>query len=100
MRFQIIREIFAMALDSLRSHKLRSFLAMLGIIIGVGAVIAAGLLLFIASGKAGYSLAVNGLGQNGFGAASPAGYSLAACAIAEVPLTATFFIVVFGALSR
>ncbi|MDD1670042.1 MAG: aquaporin, partial [Methanomicrobiales archaeon] len=44
----------------------------------IGAVIAAGLLLAVASGKAGYSLAVNGLGANGYGAASPAGYSLAA----------------------
>jgi len=39
MRFQIVREIFGMALDSLRSHKLRSFLTMLGIIIGVMTVI-------------------------------------------------------------
>ena len=38
----------------------------------VGAVIAAGLLLVIASGQAGYSLAVNGLGQNGYGIASRA----------------------------
>ena len=39
MRFQIVREIVAMALDSLRSHKLRSFLTILGIVIGVMTVI-------------------------------------------------------------
>jgi len=39
MRLQIVREIFGMAIDSLRSHKLRSFLTVLGIIIGVMTVI-------------------------------------------------------------
>jgi aquaporin Z len=66
----------------------------------IGAVIAAGLLLLIASGRPGYSLAANGLGQNGYGIASPMGYSLAACAIAELLLTAMFVFVIFGALSK
>ncbi|HOW86601.1 MAG TPA: ABC transporter permease [Candidatus Aminicenantes bacterium] len=39
MRFQIVREIVAMALDSLRTHRLRSFLTILGIVIGVMTVI-------------------------------------------------------------
>ena len=39
MRLQLFREIFVMALDSLRTHKLRSFLTILGIIIGVMTVI-------------------------------------------------------------
>ncbi|MBP7705961.1 MAG: ABC transporter permease [Candidatus Aminicenantes bacterium] len=39
MRLQIVREIFRMAIDSLRSHKLRSFLTVLGIVIGVMTVI-------------------------------------------------------------
>jgi putative ABC transport system permease protein len=39
MRLQIFREIFRMAVDSLRSHKLRSFLTILGIVIGVMTVI-------------------------------------------------------------
>ncbi|MGZ5498813.1 MAG: ABC transporter permease [Candidatus Aminicenantales bacterium] len=39
MRLQIFREIFRMAIDSLRSHKLRSFLTVLGIVIGVMTVI-------------------------------------------------------------
>ena len=33
----------------------------------LGAVIASGLLLLVASGRAGYSIAANGLGQNGYG---------------------------------
>ncbi len=48
-----------------------------------GAVIGAGLLLAVASGLPSYSLAARGLGQNGYGVASPAGYGLLACAIAE-----------------
>jgi len=39
VRFQIVREIVAMALDSLRTHRLRSFLTILGIVIGVMTVI-------------------------------------------------------------
>jgi len=39
MRLGIIKEVFAMALDSLRTHKLRSFLTLLGIMIGVMTVI-------------------------------------------------------------
>lgn len=39
MRLGIIKEIFQMAFDSLRTHKLRSFLTLLGIMIGVTTVI-------------------------------------------------------------
>jgi putative ABC transport system permease protein len=39
MRLQIFREVFRMAVDSIRSHKLRSFLTVLGIVIGVMTVI-------------------------------------------------------------
>jgi putative ABC transport system permease protein len=39
LRLQIFREVFHMAIDSLRSHKLRSFLTVLGIVIGVMTVI-------------------------------------------------------------
>jgi aquaporin Z len=53
----------------------------------------------VASGLPGYSLAANGLGQNGFGAHSPAGYSLGAAFIAEVVLTAIFLLVILGATS-
>lgn len=39
MRLGILREIFQMAFDSIKSHKLRSFLTLLGIMIGVMTVI-------------------------------------------------------------
>ncbi len=39
VRHGILREIFGMAFDSLRTHKLRSFLTLLGIMIGVMTVI-------------------------------------------------------------
>jgi aquaporin Z len=63
----------------------------------IGAIIGAGILWAIASGLDGYSIAANGLGQNGYGAHSPAGYSLVACLIAEIVLTALFLFVIFGA---
>jgi aquaporin Z len=66
----------------------------------IGAIIAAAVLLAIATGKSDYSLAVNGLGQNGYGAHSPGGYSLLACLIAEVVLTALFLFVIFGSTSK
>ena len=40
MRMGILKEIFQMAMDSIRSHKMRSFLTLLGIMIGVMTVIA------------------------------------------------------------
>ncbi len=39
MRIGILKEIFQMAFDSIKSHKLRSFLTLLGIMIGVATVI-------------------------------------------------------------
>jgi aquaporin Z len=65
----------------------------------VGAVIGAGLLYWIALGNPAYSLAGNGLGQNGFDSASPAGYSMLSALIAEVVLTFIFLLVVFGSTS-
>jgi aquaporin Z len=66
----------------------------------IGAVIGAGLLYWIASGNPAYNLVNNGLGQNGYGLASPAGYSMAAAFIAEIVLTFIFLLVVFGATSE
>lgn len=65
-----------------------------------GAIIAAGILLLIAQGQGDYSLAVDGLGQNGYGSLSPGGYSLVACFIAEVVLTGLFLFVIFGSISK
>lgn len=61
-----------------------------------GAIAAALVLLFIASGAPGFDLATNGLAQNGFGEASPGHYSLAAAFATEVVLTAGFLLVILG----
>ena len=66
----------------------------------IGAVLGAGVLLLIASGMPGYSIAQNGLGQNGYDASSPAGFTLIAGFIAEVVLTFFFLLVIFGATSK
>jgi aquaporin Z len=65
----------------------------------LGAIAGAGILLLIASGKEGYSLAVNGLGQNGYGALSPGHYNLQAGFIVETVFTFIFLFVIFGATS-
>lgn len=65
-----------------------------------GAIIAAGILYVIASGKADYSIATNGLGQNGFGAASPGGYSLTAGLVFEFVMTFIFVTVILGATGK
>ena len=66
----------------------------------MGAVVAAALLYSIAIGRPGYSLAVNGLGQNGYGEASPGGFSMTSGFIAEVVLTFIFLLVIYGSTSE
>jgi aquaporin Z len=60
------------------------------------AIVAAVVLLFIASGSPGFDVAANGLAQNGYGEASPGHYSLAAGFLCEVVLTAGFLLVILG----
>ncbi len=62
----------------------------------VGAIIGAGILYAIATGNSSFNLAISGLGQNGYGNASPAGYSLVSALIAEIVLTFIFVLVVHG----
>lgn len=62
----------------------------------IGAIVAAFLLLTIASGSPVFDLATNGLAQNGYGPGSPAGYGLVACFLTEVVLTAGFLVVILG----
>ena len=57
----------------------------------VGGVAAGGVLLAIASGRPGYSLAENGLATNGYGELSPAGYSMGAVFLTEALLTEQLF---------
>jgi len=65
----------------------------------LGALAGAYILMLIASGKEGYSVAANGLGQNGYNLLSPGHYSLQAGFIAEMIFTFIFLFVIFGATS-
>jgi aquaporin Z len=62
----------------------------------IGAIIGAGVILAIAMGTPDYSLAADGLGQNGYGAFSPGGYSLASGFLAEVVMTLMFVFVILA----
>jgi aquaporin Z len=66
----------------------------------VGAIIGAGLILMIASGNGDYSIAVNGLGQNGFGAGYLGEYSMTSALVFEFVFTFIFVTVILGATSR
>jgi aquaporin Z len=67
----------------------------------LGAIVGAGILWAIANGiHGGYSLSGNKLGVNGYGAHYGGGYSLAACFLVEVVLTAIFLFVIFGSTSK
>ncbi len=63
----------------------------------VGAIIAAAVIYVVATGKAGFELAPNGLAVNGYGELSPDGYGLASGLIIEVVLTFGFLVVILGA---
>jgi len=65
----------------------------------IGGVAAAGVLYLIASGKDGFSLA-GGFASNGYGAHSPGGYSLVACLVAEIVLTAFFLLIIMGSTDK
>jgi aquaporin Z len=66
----------------------------------LGAVVASIVLYGVALGKPGYNLAVDGLGQNGYGVASPGGFSMISGFIAEVVLTFIFLLVIYGSTSE
>lgn len=65
----------------------------------LGAIAAAGVLYFIASGKAGFDLS-GGLASNGYAAHSPGEYSLAACLVTEIVMTAMFLFIILGATDK
>ena len=66
----------------------------------VGATIAAGVLLLIASGKADYALAENGLGANGWGPGYLGEYTLIAAFVFEVAATFIFLVVILGSTQK
>jgi len=61
-----------------------------------GAIVAALVLMMIATGKADYSVAENGLGQNGWGAGYLGEYNMGAAFIFEVVATFLFMVVILG----
>jgi len=69
----------------------------------VGAAAGAGVLYLIASGKPGFAIdttAAGAFATNGYGAFSPGGYSLVACAVAEIVLTGFFLLIILGATDK
>ena len=64
----------------------------------VGGLIGAAVLYAIASGKPGFE--AGGFASNGYGDLSPGKYSMVACLIAEVVLTAAFLIIILGSTSK
>ena len=66
----------------------------------VGALAAAGVLAVIASGQDGFSIQDSGFAANGYGDQSPGQYSLLACLVCEVVMTAVFLIVIMGATRK
>ena len=66
----------------------------------LGAVVGAALLWAIAVTRPGFDLAVDGLGANGYGAASPSGYSLGGVVITEIVLTFVLVFIVLATTDR
>ncbi|OCC04572.1 aquaporin Z [Labrys sp. WJW] len=64
----------------------------------VGGLVGAAVLYAIATGKQGFE--VGGFASNGFGDLSPGKYSMIACLIAEIVLTAAFLIIILGSTSK
>ena len=62
----------------------------------VAATVAGAVLLLIASGKSGFS-ADGAFASNGYGSRSPGEYSLLACLVTEVVMTALFVYIILGA---
>ena len=65
----------------------------------IGAVVAAGVLYLIASGKPGFDVSA-GFASNGYAEHSPGGYSLISALVAEVVLTFFFLMIILGTTSR
>jgi aquaporin Z len=64
-----------------------------------GGIAAGGVLYVIASGNAAFDIH-NGFALNGYADHSPQGYSMVACLVTEVVLTAFFLVVIMGATDK
>ncbi|MDE1190737.1 MAG: aquaporin Z [Arachidicoccus sp.] len=65
----------------------------------LGGIAAAGILDYVLSGQATFA-GLGGFASNGYGSHSPGGYSLGACAVTEIVLTAVFLIVIMGSTHK
>ncbi|WP_377187011.1 aquaporin Z [Ruegeria meonggei] len=65
----------------------------------IGAILAATVLYVIVSGAPGFE-GVGGFASNGYGVASPEGYSLMSALVIEIVLTAFFIMIILGATSE
>jgi aquaporin Z len=65
----------------------------------LGAIVAAGVLYLIATGKAGFDINA-GMASNGFEAHSPGGYNLLSCLVSEIVMTFIFLTVILGATDK
>ena len=66
----------------------------------LGAILAAAVLYFIASGKAGFELTAGSLASNGYGEHSPGGYSYLAALVTEIVMTFMFLLIILGATDK
>lgn len=64
------------------------------------AIVAAGMLWLIASGRAGFDASDSGFAANGYGEHSPGGYNLGAALLTELVMTMAFVLVILGATDR
>jgi aquaporin Z len=62
----------------------------------IGAIAAAGVLYFIATGKPGFDASA-GFASNGYGDHSPGGYSMQAALVCEIVMTFFFVMIIMGA---
>jgi aquaporin Z len=65
-----------------------------------GAILAAWVLLTIANGTAGYNIATNGLGQDGWGPGYQGEYGMGAAMLFELVATLIFVIVILGSTQK
>ena len=65
----------------------------------LGGIAGAAVLYVIASGAAGFSTS-GGFASNGYGIHSPGGYSMIACLVTEIVMTAMFLLIIMGATDK
>jgi aquaporin Z len=63
----------------------------------LGGLGAAGVLAIVASGQDGFSIKHSGFASNGYGYLSPGHYTVLACLVCEIVMTAVFLVVMMGA---